>query len=413
MIRIVTCLIVVMGSTATSVAQSPEVTIKEGQPTVKVGVLHSLTGTMAISETSLRDALLMSMDEINENGGIEVNGKSYQIDPIVVDPASNWDLFAEKAKTLLTEHEVKVVFGCWTSASRKSVLPVFEQYNGLLFYPVQYEGQEASPNIFYTGATPNQQLLPAAKYMLDQGYEKFYLLGTDYVFPRTANRVLKAYLKAQGIPEENIREEYVPFGFSDYQTIVGKIEAFAEDGQACVMSTINGDSNVPFYKELANQGVSAFECPVMAFSVAEDALRSMPTRALVGHLATWNYFQSLDTSANEAFVKQFKQWCAEQGLPGGKSRVTSDPIEGSYFGVKVWAKAAEKADSFAVDKVREAVRGMKFTSPGGQKKMHAENNHTYKRAYVGEIQPNGQFRVMWKSDGLIEPKPFTKYLKNE
>ena len=255
----------------------------------KIGILHSLSGTMAISETSLRDVVLMAVEEINNKGGV----LGEQIEPVVVDPASNWPLFAEKAKQMITEDKVAVTFGCWTSVSRKSVLPVFEEYNALLFYPVQYEGEEQSLNVFYTGATPNQQLIPAAEYMSKElGMKQFYLLGTDYVFPRTANKVLKAYLLANGVPEANIREEYTPFHHQDYQTIVGKIKEFAAGGNACVMSTINGDSNVPFYKEFANQGLTAEDCPIMAFSVAEDELRAMDVPPLVGHLAAWNYFMS-------------------------------------------------------------------------------------------------------------------------
>lgn len=370
--------------------------------TVKVGVLHSLSGTMAISEVSLKDAVLLAIEEINKSGG--VLGK--QIEPVVVDPASDWDLFAEKAKQLITEENVAVVFGCWTSVSRKSVLPVFEEYNHLLFYPVQYEGEEQSLNVFYTGATPNQQLIPAAKYMLSEeggGYRKFYLLGTDYVFPRTANKVLKAFLRAQGIPEENIRERYTPFHHQDYQTIVSEIKQFAAGGDACVLSTINGDSNVPFYKEFANQGLTAGDCPIMAFSVAEDELRAMDVPPLVGHLACWNYFQSIDTPENRRFVQAFKE-------KYGADRVTDDPIEAAYFGVHVWKQAAEKAGSFDVDAVREAVYGLEFDAPGGPKKMHENNQHTYKPVYVGEILPNGQFRILWKSDGLVEPEPYSHYL---
>ncbi|MBT5925893.1 MAG: urea ABC transporter substrate-binding protein, partial [Verrucomicrobia bacterium] len=320
----------------------------------KIGILHSLSGTMAISETSLRDVVLMAVEEINNKGGV----LGEQIEPVVVDPASNWPLFAEKAKQMITEDKVAVTFGCWTSVSRKSVLPVFEEYNALLFYPVQYEGEEQSLNVFYTGATPNQQLIPAAEYMSKElGMKQFYLLGTDYVFPRTANKVLKAYLLANGVPEANIREEYTPFHHQDYQTIVGKIKEFAAGGNACVMSTINGDSNVPFYKEFANQGLTAEDCPIMAFSVAEDELRAMDVPPLVGHLAAWNYFQTQRKRSNLAFVRNFKKYCAKNNLPGGRDRVTDDPIEAAYFGVYVWAKACEKAGSFDVDKVREAVYG--------------------------------------------------------
>ena len=374
---------------------------------VKIGVLHSLSGTMAISETSLKDVVLMAVEEINADGG--VMGK--QIKPVVVDPASDWDLFAEKAKELIIKEKVAVVFGCWTSVSRKSVLDVFEKQNALLFYPVQYEGEEQSLNVFYTAATPNQQLVPAAEYMMEEiGSKKFYLLGTDYVFPRTANKVLKAFLKTKGVPDENIVEEYTPFHHQDYQTIVGKIKTFAAGGDACVLSTINGDSNVPFYKEFANQGLTSDDCPIMAFSVAEDELRAMDVPPLVGHLACWNYFQSINTPENKKFVKNFKAFCERNNLPGGSSRVTDDPIEAAYFGVYVWKAAVEKAKSFDVDKVREAVYGLEFDAPGGKKMMHANNQHTLKPVYVGEIKKNGQFKIVYKSDGLVSPDSYSKYL---
>ena len=377
---------------------------------VKIGVLHSLSGTMAISETSLKDVVLMAVEEINAAGG--VMGK--QIEPVVVDPASDWDLFAEKAKDLITKEEVAVVFGCWTSVSRKSVLPVFEEHNSLLFYPVQYEGEEQSLNVFYTAATPNQQLIPAAEYMMEEvGAKKFYLLGTDYVFPRTANKVLKAYLKTKGVPDENIVEEYTPFHHQDYQTIVGKIKKFAAGGDACVLSTINGDSNVPFYKEFANQGLTSDDCPIMAFSVAEDELRAMDVPPLVGHLAAWNYFQSINTTENKKFVKNFKAFCERNNLPGGSKRVTDDPIEAAYFGVYVWKTAVEKAGSFDVNKVREAVYGLEFDAPGGKKMMHASNQHTLKPVYIGEIKKNGQFKIIYKSDGLVSPDSYSSYLHPE
>jgi urea transport system substrate-binding protein len=385
---------------------------------VKVGVLHSLTGTMAISETSLRDVVLMAVDEINASGG--VLGKKLQ--PVVVDPASNWPLFAEKAKQLIVQEKVAVTFGCWTSVSRKSVLPVFEaKYSkeenpyggGLLFYPVQYEGEEQSPNIFYTGASPNQQLIPAAEYMMSKdggSKKKFYLLGTDYVFPRTANKVLRAFLIAKGVPESAIAEEYTPFGHSDYQTIVAKIKDFAKDGDACVLSTINGDSNVPFYKEFANQGLTGEKCPVMAFSVAEDELRSMETEKLVGHLAAWNYFQSQDTLENKKFVAAFKAYCKKMNLPGGESRVTDDPIEAAYFGVYVWKKAAEKAGSFDIDKVRPAVLGLEFDAPGGKKMMDPLNHHTYKPVLIGSIKADGQFDIIFQTPKPVKPDSYSTYL---
>lgn len=374
---------------------------------VKIGVLHSLSGTMAISETSLRDVVLMAAEEINAAGG--VLGK--QIEPVVVDPASDWPMFAEKARELITKENVAVTFGCWTSVSRKSCLPVFEEYNELLFYPVQYEGEEQSLNVFYTAASPNQQLVPAAQYMMDEmGSKKFYLLGTDYVFPRTANKVLKAFLKSKGVADENIIEEYTPFHHQDYQTIVAKIKEFAASGDACVLSTINGDSNVPFYKEFANQGLTSDDCPIMAFSVAEDELRAMDVPPLLGHLACWNYFQSIDTAENKKFVDAFKAYCAKNSLPGGSNRVTDDPIEAAYYGVYVWKAAVEKAGTFEVDKVREAVYGLEFDAPGGKKQMHPVNQHTLKPVYIGEILKDGQFKIIYQSEGLVSPDSYSSYL---
>ena len=388
----------------------PQPTSDQAADTVKIGILHSLSGTMAISETSLRDIVLMAAEEINAKGG--VLGK--QIEPVVVDPASDWPLFAEKAKELINQHQVAVTFGCWTSVSRKSCLPVFEEYNQLLFYPVQYEGEEQSLNVFYTAASPNQQLIPAAEYMMDElGMKKFYLLGTDYVFPRTANKVLKAFLLSKGVPEANIMEEYTPFHHQDYQTIVGKIKKFAAGGNACVLSTINGDSNVPFYKEFANQGLTSDDCPIMAFSVAEDELRAMDVPPLVGHLAAWNYFQSVKSSGNSTFVQAFKSYCEKNNLPGGSKRVTDDPIEAAYFGVYVWKAAVEKAGTFDVDKVRQAVYGLEFDAPGGKKQMHASNQHTLKPVYVGEILKNGQFKIVWESEGLVSPDSYSRYLHTD
>ncbi|WP_372794324.1 urea ABC transporter substrate-binding protein [Pontiella sp.] len=382
----------------------------QAEETIKVGVLHSLSGTMAISETSLKDVVLMAVEELNAAGG--VLGK--KVEAVVVDPASDWPLFNEKAKELITKENVAVTFGCWTSVSRKSCLPVFEEYNELLFYPVQYEGEEQSLNVVYTGASPNQQLVPAAEYMMkEMGCTKFYLLGTDYVFPRTANKVLKAYLKSVGVPDENIYEEYTPFHHQDYQTIVANIKKFGASGDACVLSTINGDSNVPFYKEFANQGLTSELCPIMAFSVAEDELRAMDVQPLVGHLAAWNYFQSIKTDENKAFVKAFKKYCADNNLPGGKDRVTDDPIEAAYFGVKGWAMACEKAGTTDVDAVREALYGMEFDAPGGKKKFHESNQHTYKPVYVGEILKNGQFKIVYESDGLVEPDSYSKLLHTD
>jgi urea transport system substrate-binding protein len=386
----------------------PELSRPSGAPrdenTVRIGVLHSLTGTMAISETSLKDAVMLAVDEINASGG--VLGK--KIEPVVVDPASNWDTFSDKARRLLSNEKVAAVFGCWTSVSRKSVLPVFESLRGLLFYPVQYEGEEQSPNIIYTGAVPNQQILPAAEYLMSpQGgsKKKFVLLGTDYVYPRTANRVLRNFLLAKGVPQANIIEEYTPFGHSNYQAIVAKIREFGRDGDAAVLSTINGDSNVPFYAEFRNQGLRASTLPIMAFSIAEDELRAMPPDALVGHLAAWNYFQSIDTPQNKAFVTAFKQ-------KFGEDRVTDDPIEAAYFGVYLWKAAVERADSFDVDKVVAASLGLEVEAPGGRKKMHPSNHHVIKPVLIGKVRADGQFDVVWKSEP-IEPEAFSPLLQRQ
>ncbi|MFI3305323.1 MAG: urea ABC transporter substrate-binding protein [Rikenellaceae bacterium] len=382
----------------------------ESSDTVEIGILHSLSGTMAISEVSLRDVLMMGIEEINAAGG--VLGK--KIEPKIVDPASNWDLFAEKSKELLGKDKVKAVFGCWTSVSRKAVLPVFEEYGGLLFYPVQYEGQECSPNIIYSGGTPNQQLIPGADYLMSEeggAYTKFYLLGTDYVFPRTANNILKNYLLSKGIPESDIIEEYTPFQHQDYQTVVSKIKRFAASGDACVLSTINGDSNVPFYKEFANQGLTADKCPIIAFSVAEDELRAMDTEYLAGHLAAWNYFQSEETPENKKFVADFKAYCAKNNLPGGSSRVTDDPICWAYTDLYLWKAAVEKAKSFEVEDVIAALSDMEIVSPAGKVKMHKDNHHLAKYAVIGEIREDGQFDVLSRTSELVVPEPFSVFAK--
>ena len=375
---------------------------------IKIGVQHSLSGTMAISEVSLRDVVLMAVEEINAKGGV----LGRKIQPVVVDPASNWDLFAEKAKQLLLVDKVAVVFGCWTSASRKSVLPVFEKNNGLLFYPVQYEGEECSRNVFYTGAAVNQQAVPAVEYLMSEaggGYKRFYLLGSDYVYPRTTNRILRAMLLGKKVPPANIMEEYKPFHHQDYRVIVGKIKKFCAGGGACVISTINGDSNVPFYKEFANQGLRAKDSPIMAFSVAEDELRGMDTRALVGHLAAWNYFQSVDTPQNKQFVANLRAYCKKNNLADVENRVTDDPIEAAYFGVYIWKQAAEQAGKTDVDAVRKAVYGQEFLAPGGKIKMDEANHHTHKPVLIGEILKDGQFKILARSKGLVEPEPWSEY----
>ncbi len=375
---------------------------------IKIGVLHSLSGTMAISETSIKDVMMMAVEEINAKGGV----LGRPLEPVVEDPASNWDLFAEKAKKLLLQDKVPVVFGCWTSVSRKSVLPVFEKNNGLLFYPVQYEGEECSRNVVYTGAAVNQQAIPAVEYFLgkDGGEKKkFYLLGTDYVYPRTTNKILRAMLLAKGIKEDDIMEEYTPFHHQDYQTIVSKVKRFCAGGKAAVINTINGDSNVPFFKELANQGIRADDCPVMSFSVAEDELRGLDTKPLVGHLAAWNYFESVNTPENKAFAKRFKEYAKKANLPDAGKRVTDDPIFWGYIGLYTWKAAVEKAGTTDVNAVLKALPGLEVPTPAGKIVVDPKNHHTAKPVYIGRILANGQFDVIWQSKGLVNPEPWSEY----
>ncbi len=383
--------------------------------TVKVGILHSLSGTMAISETSLKDVLLFTFDEINKSGG--VMGK--MIEPVVVDPASNWPLFAEKAEELLVKDKVSVVFGCWTSVSRKSVLPKFEQHNGLLFYPVQYEGEELSKNIFYTAEAVNQQAIPAVDYMLGDGKKKFYLVGSDYVYPRTTNKILKKYLQMKGIPESDIIEIYTPFGHTDYQAIVAQIKKFSAGGKACVISTLNGDTNVPFFKEFANAGLTSENCPVVSFSISEDEFRGLPAKQLAGHLGCWTYFMSVKTPENDKFVGDFMSWIKDPKVSGtdfkvsgvdSKGRVTCSPMNLSRMGVYLWKQAVEKAGSFEVDKVRPALIGQKFKGPVGEVTMQ-ENHHLINNVFIGETLPTGQFKVI-KTFKNVAAEPFSdKFLK--
>jgi urea transport system substrate-binding protein len=381
------------------------------QKTVKVGILHSLSGTMAISETVLKDVALMAIEEINASGG--VNG--YKIEPVVVDPASNWPLFAEKARQLITQDKVAVVFGCWTSVSRKSVLPVFEELNGLLFYPVQYEGEELSKNVFYTGAAPNQQAIPAVEYLMSKdggGAKRFVLLGTDYVYPRTTNKILRAFLKSKGVQDKDIDEKYTPFGHSDYQTIVADVKKFSQGGKTAVISTINGDSNVPFYKELGNQGLKATDVPVVAFSVGEEELRGVDTKPLVGHLAAWNYFMSVKNPTNDEFTKKWAAYAKAKNLPGQKDKpLTNDPMEATYIGVHMWKQAVEKAKSFDTDKVVAAMAGQTFKAPDGYLiKMDEKNHHLHKPVMIGEVKADGQFNVVWKTSGPIKAQPWSPYI---
>src|SRR5690606_16960751 len=372
--------------------------------TIKVGVLHSLSGTMAISETTLKDTVLMMVDEVNKNGGLL--GK--QVEAVVVDPASNWPLFAEKARELLASEDVAVVFGCWTSVSRKSVLPVFEELNGLLFYPVQYEGEESSRNVFYTGAAPNQQAIPAVEYLMSEdggGVERWVLAGTDYVYPRTTNKILEAFLKSKGVQDADIMINYTPFGHADWQTIVADIKSFAAAGKkTAVVSTINGDANVPFYKELANQGIKAEDIPVVAFSVGEEELAGIDTSNLVGHLAAWNYFQSVDTPENEQFIEQWHAFIKDD------SRVTNDPMEATYIGFKMWTQAVLQAGTTDVDAVRQAMYGQVVRSPSGYDIVMNTNHHLSKPVMIGEIQPDGQFETVWQTDGPIKAAAWSPYI---
>jgi urea transport system substrate-binding protein len=376
---------------------------------IKVGVLHSLSGTMAISETTLKDTVLMLVEDQNEKGGL----LGCELEAVVVDPASDWPLFAEKARELLTVHEVDVIFGNWTSVSRKSVLPVVEELNGLLFYPVQYEGEESSKNVFYTGAAPNQQAIPATDYMIEElGVEKFALLGTDYVYPRTTNNILEAYLKDQGVADADIFVNYTPFGHSDWSKIVSDVVALGADGKKVgVISTINGDANIGFYKELAAQGVSAEDIPVIAFSVGEEELSGLDTSNLVGHLAAWNYFMSMENPTNAEFAKKWMAYVKAKNLPGGAKRVTSDPMEATYIGIQMWAQAVRQAGTTNVDAVRQAVGGQVVRSPSGYDiVMDAKNHHLHKPVVIGEIRADGQFDVVWQTDGPIRAEAWSPHI---
>jgi urea transport system substrate-binding protein len=372
------------------------------QDTIKVGVLHSLSGTMAISETTLKDTILMMIDAQNKKGGLL--GK--KLEPVVVDPASNWPLFAEKAAQLLEKDKVAVVFGCWTSVSRKSVLPVFEKDNGLLFYPVQYEGEESSKNVIYTGAAPNQQAIPAVDYLMKElGVKRWILEGTDYVYPRTTNKILEAYLHAKGVKPEDISINYTPFGHSDWQTRVAAIRKFGTAGKkTAVVSTINGDANVPFYKELANQKISAESIPVVAFSVGEEELSGVDTKPLVGHLAAWNYFESVNTPANKAFINQWHTFIKNA------KRTTNDPMEAHYVGFNLWVKAVEKAKSTEVNKVIAALPGLETPNLTGGVATVLPNHHITKPVLIGEVKADGQFNVVWKSPGTVPGDAWSDFL---
>lgn len=370
--------------------------------TIKVGILHSLSGTMAISETTLKDTMLMLIEDQNKKGG--VLGK--KLEAVVVDPASNWPLFAEKARGLIQKDKVDVIFGCWTSVSRKSVLPVIEELNSVLFYPVQYEGEESSKNVFYTGASPNQQAIPAVDYLMNEiGVKRWVLAGTDYVYPRTTNKILKAYLKANGVSESDIMINYTPFGHSDWQTIVSDIKKFGSAGkQTAVVSTINGDANIPFYKELGNQGLSASDIPVVAFSVGEEELSGLDTGPLVGHLAAWNYFMSADAKENDAFIKKWKSFIKD------KKRVTNDPMEAHYIGFNMWVKAVEKAGTTDPEVVQDALIGVTTPNLTGGLSAMMPNHHITKPVLIGEIQEDGQFDIVSSTDGLVAGDAWSDFL---
>jgi urea transport system substrate-binding protein len=386
---------VLLGSTAPGRAED----------TIKVGILHSLSGTMAISETTLKDVMLMLIEEQNKKGGLL--GK--KLEAVVVDPASNWPLFAEKARELISQDKVAAVFGCWTSVSRKSVLPVFKELDSVLFYPVQYEGEESERNVFYTGAAPNQQAIPAVDYLMSKeggSVKRWVLAGTDYVYPRTTNKILEAYLLAKGVSKDDIMINYTPFGHSDWQTIVADIVKFGTAGKkTAVVSTINGDANVPFYKELANKGVKATDIPVVAFSVGEEELAGLDTKNLIGHLAAWNYFESIKTKANADFIKKWHDFTKNP------KRVTNDPMEAHYIGFNMWVKAVEKAGTTAPDKVIAALPGTEAPNlTGGTSKMLA-NHHITKPVLIGEIRTDGQFDVVWKTKDLVPGAAWSPYLE--
>ena len=373
----------------------------QAQDTIKVGILHSLSGTMAISETTLKDVMLMLIEEQNKKGGIL--GK--KLEAVVVDPASNWPLFAEKARELISVNKVDVVFGCWTSVSRKSVLPVFEELNSILFYPVQYEGEESQKNVFYTGAAPNQQAIPAVDYLMGEGVKRWVLAGTDYVYPRTTNKILEAYLKDKGVAADDIMINYTPFGHSDWQTIVSDIKKFGSAGKkTAVVSTINGDANVPFYKELGNQGLKAEDIPVVAFSVGEEELAGLDTAPLVGHLAAWNYFMSVDSPENADFIKKWKAFTKNP------KRVSNDPMEAHYIGFNMWVKAVQAAGTTKPDAVIDAMIGVTVPNLSGGYSAMMPNHHITKPVLIGEIQADGQFETVWKTPGLVPGDAWSDFL---
>ena len=393
-----------LSATAGIALASLSLSVQAQDDTIKVGILHSLSGTMAISETTLKDTMLMLIEQQNANGGLL--GKP--LEAVVVDPASDWPLFAEKARELIEQEKVAATFGAWTSVSRKSVLPVVEELNSVFFYPVQYEGEESSKNVFYTGAAPNQQAIPAVDYLRDEiGVERWVLAGTDYVYPRTTNKILEAYLKADGVVDADIMINYTPFGHADWQSIVADIKKFGSEGKkTAVVSTVNGDANVPFYKELGNQGISAEDIPVIAFSVGEEELSGFDTGPLVGHLAAWNYFMSVEADVNDDFIDSWIEFI------GDEDRVTNDPMEAHYIGFNMWVKAVEKAGTTDPEAVQEAIIGVAVPNLSGGYSAMLPNHHITKPVLIGEIQDDGQFEIVWETPGLVAGDAWSDYLES-
>jgi len=371
---------------------------------IKIGILHSLSGTMAISESALKDTVLMLIADQNRKGGL----LGRKLEPVIVDPASDWDVFTDKAFELLAKDKVAVVFGCWTSTSRKAVIPVFERMNGLLFYPVQHEGEESSRNVFYTGAAPNQQAIPAVRYLMSkEGGEirRWVLVGTDNVYPRTTNRILSAYLAAEGVHPDDITTIYTPLGYSDWREAIETIKTFGSQGKkTAVISTVSGDANGYLYNELAAQQIDAGKIPVMALSVSERELQSADIRRLTGHMAARNYFQSVVSAENDAFIKMWTDFNDH------RDKTTNDPMEATFIGFTMWAQAVTQAGTADVNAVRQAMYGQRIKAPSGFEVIMNTNHHLSKPAMIGKLNPAGSFDVVWRSINPIKPSVWSRYL---
>ena len=376
----------------------PGLGFPQSEQAIRVGILHSLSGTMAVSEGALKDSLLMLVAEQNQRGGV----LGRPLEAVVVDPASNWPLYAEKARQLIEREKVAVIFGCWTSASRRAVKAVVEELNSLLFYPIQYEGREQSPNIFYLGAAPNQQAVPAVQYFKEElAIERWVLAGTDYIYPRTTNRILASYLENLGVDPDDIMLSYTPFAHKDWQRIVKDINQFASTGRkTAVISTINGDANIAFYRELARQRRGANTFPVLAFSVGEEEIKSIGIESMVGHYAAWNYFMSIDAEENRDFVTNW------QVFTGDDSRVSNDPMEAQYIGFRMWVSAVERAGTIATEKVRDAMIGITAANLTGGSAQMLPNHHISKPVYIGKVKPDGQYQIIWRSPENINGDPW-------